>query len=138
MTKNGFQGEWEQKFSLVGAKNFTIKHIELSYFDIVKKERVMLRSERFDVSVKEAYTKEELSTLKNEGYFTEIGQQIIVASHTALEIYLILKFKEYYRYSFSSSDPVLVEESLNQFSFRSLKDFNELYKKFVTTQRKIN
>ena len=77
-----------------------------------------------------AYTKEELLTLQNEGYFTEIGQQIIVASHTALEIYLILKFKEYYSYSFSKSDAALVEESLNQFSFRSLKDFKELYKKF--------
>ncbi len=60
LTENGFQGEWEQKFSLVGAKNFTIKPIELSYFNIVKRERVLLRSERFDVSVKEAYTKEEL------------------------------------------------------------------------------
>ncbi len=60
LTKNGFQGEWEQKFSLVGAKNFMIKPIELSYFDIAKKERVVLRSKSFDVSVKEAYTKEEL------------------------------------------------------------------------------
>ena len=80
--------------------------------------------------VGEAYTKEELLTLKNEGHFTEIGQQIIVASHTALEIYLILKFKEYYRYHFSTSDEALVEESLKQFSFRSLKYFKELYKKF--------
>jgi hypothetical protein len=79
-----------------------------------------------------AYTKEELSVLKDKGYFTEIGQQIIVASHTALEIYLILKFKEYYRHAFSDSDRKLIEESLNQFNFRSLKDFKELYKNFFS------
>ena len=60
LTENGFQGEWEQKFSLVGAKDFTIKPIVLSYFDIVKKERVLLRSESFDIKVQEAYLKEEL------------------------------------------------------------------------------
>ncbi len=60
LTKNGFKGEWEQKFSLVGAESFRIEPIELSYFDIAKKERVVLRSEAFDVNVKAAYTKEEL------------------------------------------------------------------------------
>ncbi len=60
LTKKGFKGKWEQKFSLVSDKNFKIKPIELSYFDIAKKERVLLRSEAFDVTVQEAYTKEEL------------------------------------------------------------------------------
>jgi len=60
LTKTGFKGTWEQKFSLVGAADFDIKPIELSYFDIGKKERILLRSEPFEVLVKEAYTKEEL------------------------------------------------------------------------------
>lgn len=60
LTKNGFKGEWKQKFSLVGDKDFTISPIVLRYFDIAKKERVVLRSEAFSVNVKEAYTKEEL------------------------------------------------------------------------------
>ena len=60
LTKTGFKGTWEQKFSLVGAADFKIKPIELSYFDIGKKERVLLRSKAFNILVQEAYTKEEL------------------------------------------------------------------------------
>ena len=60
LTKTGFKGTWEQKFSLVGAADFNIKPIELSYFDIAKKERVVLRSETFNVTVQEAYSREEL------------------------------------------------------------------------------
>ena len=60
LTDNGFKGEWEQKFSLVSDRDFTIKPIELRYFDTIKKERIVLRSEIFEVNVKEAYTKEEL------------------------------------------------------------------------------
>lgn len=80
-----------------------------------------------------AYTKEELDLLKNENFFTPIGQQIIVASHTALETYLILKFKEYYRYIFSTSDKLLIEESLKLINskLRGLDDFKEAYKKYL-------
>ena len=60
LTKDGFKGEWEQKFSLVAEKSFTIKPLELRYFDIDKKERVVLRSDAFDVAVKEGYKREEL------------------------------------------------------------------------------
>ncbi|MEN8146445.1 MAG: hypothetical protein ABFR02_02360 [Campylobacterota bacterium] len=68
LTKNGFKGEWEQKFSLVGAESFRVEPIELSYFDIAKKERVVLRSKAFDVNVKAAYTKEELlDDVEDEG-----------------------------------------------------------------------
>ena len=69
LTKEGFKGEWEQKFSLVGEKSFTIKPLELSYFDIGKKERVVLRSDTFDVKVTEGYKREELldEVAKKEG-----------------------------------------------------------------------
>ncbi|WP_345977080.1 hypothetical protein [Sulfurimonas sp. HSL3-7] len=60
LTEEGFKGEWEQKFSLVGEKSFTIRPIELAYFDIGRKERVVLRSEAFQVEVKEGYAREEL------------------------------------------------------------------------------
>jgi hypothetical protein len=76
------------------------------------------------------YTKSELALLEKEGHFKEIGQQIIVATHTALESYLILKFREYYRHLSSSSDATLVEESLIRISFKSLEDFKKLYKIF--------
>jgi len=60
LTKNGFAGEWEQKFSLVGSKDFTIAPITLSYFDVAKQKRVVLRSNSFNVTVEEAYAREEL------------------------------------------------------------------------------
>jgi len=60
LTKDGFSGEWEQKFSLVSDKDFVIKPIEIAYFDISKKERVVLRSKRYEVKVTPAYEIEEL------------------------------------------------------------------------------
>ncbi len=76
------------------------------------------------------YKKKEFEMLEKEGHFTEIGQQIIVASHTALESYLILKFREYYRYLVSSSNDQIIEETFKKINFRSLDDFKNLYKKF--------
>ena len=60
LTKNGFAGEWEQKFSLVGSKEFIIPPIILTYFDIAKQKRVVLRSKSFNVKVEAAYSREEL------------------------------------------------------------------------------
>ncbi len=60
LTTEGYKGEWEQKFSIVAEKDFTIEPIELAYFDIDKKERVVLRSERFDIKVSEGYKREAL------------------------------------------------------------------------------
>jgi len=80
--------------------------------------------------VGEAYKKNELELLEKEGHFTEIGQQIIVAAQTALESYLILKFREYYKFLSSGSSESLVEETLKRFSFRCLNDFKEAYKRF--------
>ncbi len=66
LTKDGFKGEWEQKFSLVGDKDFTIEPITIAYFDIVQKKRIVLRSEQYDIKVKPAYTKEELLDAEEE------------------------------------------------------------------------
>ncbi len=77
-----------------------------------------------------AYTKNELKQLEEEGHFIEIGQQIIVAAHTALESYLILKFREYYRHLTLGSNEEIVEETLSRLNFRCLNDFKDAYKKF--------
>lgn len=77
-----------------------------------------------------AYAKDELKRLDEEGHFTEIGQQIIVASHTALESYLILKFREYYRHLSSGGNEEIVDETLSRLNFRCLNDFKDAYKKF--------
>lgn len=78
-----------------------------------------------------SYKKVEIELLGAEGNFTAIGQQIIVAAHTALESYLILKFREYYRFLCSDLDEKLVEATLKLFNFRCLDDFKEAYKKFL-------
>ncbi|MBT6045700.1 MAG: hypothetical protein HOG49_02655 [Candidatus Scalindua sp.] len=77
-----------------------------------------------------AYTKNELKQLEEKGHFTEIGQQIIVATHTALESYLILKFREYYRHLTLGNNEGIVEETLSRLNFRCLNDFKDAYKKF--------
>jgi hypothetical protein len=76
------------------------------------------------------YTKHELALLEEEGHFREIGQQIIVAAHTALESYLILKFREYYRHLSISVSKEIVEETLARINFRCLDDFKNAYKSF--------
>ncbi len=60
LTADGFKGTWEQKFSIVAKEDFVIEPIELSYFDISKKRKVTLRSERFSVKVNAGYMAEEL------------------------------------------------------------------------------
>lgn len=76
-----------------------------------------------------SYSEEELLALEKKGHFKEIGQQIIVATHTALESYLILKFQEYYKHLFSGCNANAIDISLNKFNLRCLKDFKENYVK---------
>ena len=44
-----------------------------------------------------SYHEHELSEFEKNGQMRNIGQQIVLATYTALEVYLIEKFKEYYR-----------------------------------------
>ena len=60
LTKEGFKGEWEQKFSLVSDKDFVIDPIEIAYFDIKKKRRIVLKSDRYEIKVAPAYEVEAL------------------------------------------------------------------------------
>lgn len=78
----------------------------------------------------EQYKKNELELLERDGHFAEIGQQIIVTTHTALESYLALKFREYYKFLSSGCSELPVDETLKQFNFRGLEDFKKAYKKF--------
>lgn len=69
-----------------------------------------------------SYHRNELAVLEERGYMRNIGQQIILATYTALEVYLIEKFKEYYRYLLRNKDESFVKNSLKRFSFRNIKD----------------
>jgi hypothetical protein len=73
------------------------------------------------------YTNHEISELERIGHIKNVGQQIVLATYTALEFYLIEKFKEYYRYFFQSIDRELVINSLKRYSFRNLDEINKHY-----------
>lgn len=68
------------------------------------------------------YSKDDLAQLQESGHLKEIGQQIIVATHTALESYLISKFKEYYSFLTIGVEPRIINESLKRIRFRDLKE----------------
>lgn len=75
------------------------------------------------------YKREDLDFLETSGQMKEIGQQILLATHTALELYLVDKFKEYYRYKTKGCDENIINESIKGFSFRSLDDIRKTYSK---------
>lgn len=74
-----------------------------------------------------SYTDEELKAFEENGLIKDIGQQIVLATYTALEFYLIEKFKEYYRYTMKEKEIAFVENSLERFSFRSLNEIKKHY-----------
>lgn len=78
------------------------------------------------------YTKKELKLIESEGHFKEIGQQIIVATHTALESYLNLKFKEYYQFIMSGSDKEILEKTINEFRFSRISDYTKKYNEYFS------
>ena len=75
----------------------------------------------------ELYSIKERQMLESDGHFQTIGQQIIMATYTALELYLIHKFEEYYRYILQDKSEILITNSLKRFSFRSLEEIKKLY-----------
>lgn len=73
------------------------------------------------------YNNGDLVQLQKGGHLKEVGQQIIVATYTALESYLISKFKEYYAFHTSAVNSQIVQESLKRIKFRGLEDINKHY-----------
>lgn len=74
-----------------------------------------------------SYRDNEIAALKETGHIRNIGQQIVLATYTALEVYLIEKFKEYYKYFLKDKDAIFVENSLKRFSFRNIEEIGEHY-----------
>lgn len=77
------------------------------------------------------YKKEEFQIFEDKEYVTAIGQQILLATYTALEVYLINKFEEYYRYILRDKDADFVGNTIKRFSFRSLKEITKHYKEIL-------
>lgn len=74
------------------------------------------------------YKDNELELLKKDGHLKQIGQQILFATYTALEIYLIEKFREYYKHFSKNIDEAFVQASLKRFYFRGLDDIKNNYR----------
>lgn len=77
------------------------------------------------------YNENDLIQLREGGYLREIGQQIIVATYTALESYLISKFEEYYFYIASGMDARIISETFKRIRFRSLADIKDQFNDFL-------
>jgi hypothetical protein len=73
------------------------------------------------------YEKGDLIKLQKGCHLKEVGQQIVVATYTALESYLIDKFKEYYSFHTSAVNPQFVQESLKRIAPRGLSDIKRNY-----------
>jgi len=80
------------------------------------------------------YTETERKELEESGILRGIGSQIVLATYTALEFYLINKFKEYFRFRFRGADAEMVAKDLGKFSFRSLDEITKLYKDVLDIQ----
>jgi hypothetical protein len=75
-----------------------------------------------------SYRKEEKEKLEEKGYLINIGNQIILATYTALEFYLTNKFKECFQYRLKGVNTINGEKTLEKLSFRSLDNIKDLYK----------
>lgn len=68
-----------------------------------------------------------LNDLKVSEHLTQICQQIVLATYTILEVYLIEKFKEYYAYRMNGMDESFIQGNLKRYLFRSLKEVGKHY-----------
>lgn len=73
------------------------------------------------------YKGEEIKILEKNKHLQQIGQQILLATYTAFEIYLIEKFKEYYKYLSEHKDDDFIDRTIKRFSFRSLDEIKNNY-----------
>ncbi len=74
------------------------------------------------------YTKSEKIAFQTNGHLVNIGNQIMLATYTALEFYLINKFKEYFQYYLKDANKSNSESILGKLSFRSLDNIRDLYR----------
>ncbi len=77
------------------------------------------------------YKEGEIALLEREKHFLGIAQQIVVATHTAFEAYVILKFREYYAHIASCVDESDLSNTVKQFNFRGTNDLKTNYKEIL-------
>jgi hypothetical protein len=120
--------------SVINAADIYLLHIVASYnktevnsklIDQIIKERRMTSYTAFGWQ----YNDDILKILEDKGYIRHICQLILLQTYTALEVYLIGKFEEYYRFLLErSSDTSSLERIPKKFSTRNLEDIKRNYK----------
>jgi len=74
------------------------------------------------------YTAAEKKAFQEKGHLVNIGNLIVLATYTALEIYLINKFKEYFSFRVAGASKINVSAVLDNLPHRSMDNIVELYK----------
>lgn len=77
------------------------------------------------------YKEDEFEYLRQNEKVRYAGQQIILATYTAIENYLSVKFKEYFIYKLKDIDSLLIEKFLKNITPRSLKDIKDNFREYL-------
>ncbi|HWR58686.1 MAG TPA: hypothetical protein VN328_07350 [Thermodesulfovibrionales bacterium] len=127
-----FEGHVRGILNIIKAADIYAQHIIASYRNTGTEKNLIEKILKCNAVSRLAfdgwsYRKDELVVLEEKGHMRDIGQQIVVATYTALEVYLIEKYKEYYRYILKDKDADFVENSLKRFSFRNVEEIKKHY-----------
>ena len=92
MINNNYGGEFSQKISIIGDKNFTIDPIELKYFDIKQQKIITIRTKSFDIEVKNAKEiSPSIQTKQNTSQnIVQLPPKIIIQKENELLKYIFL------------------------------------------------
>lgn len=82
------------------------------------------------VIFRDSYSQKEIEDLKREPRLRSIACQIVLASYTALEVYLVNKFKEYLSFRMKNCPQGIKEAILKMIRFRDLKEIKKNYTDF--------
>jgi len=75
-------------------------------------------------------TQDEYNQLRQNGQTKKICEEIVLAIYTAVEYYLINKFKEYLHHSLSAQPSRVLEAVEKRISFRSLEQIKDNYRDY--------
>lgn len=114
LTKDGYQGSWNQKFAFVGSEDFTIPTVEIKYFDGTLK---FMKIEKTEVIVSEAYKKEELLDTSEEEVAIDFSFVYYILTFLAGFLLAKVKFKTNNK---SSKEEEFIEKIINSSSLNEL------------------
>ncbi|MDQ7045294.1 MAG: hypothetical protein Q9M32_05210 [Sulfurimonas sp.] len=117
LTKDGYKGEWSQKFAFVAQKDFLIPDVEIAYFDKKTSSIKRLHIQKTQVKVQEIYKKEELLDEVSESLKFNFEYLYYILTFLAGCLVSKIKFK---RSKMNSEDTLFVNK------VNKIKSINEL------------